>query len=92
MAAKALRKIRDLSLAQVAIRKSLKDNEENNKKIRASITKLWDDRSKDEEVSVLAKKLIVGRAKVRAYQYALRDLKLGKRHWNKCYDTNAETE
>lgn len=81
-----LKKMREIRIAQVGLRKTLKECEENNKSIRAKITPIWDDKSKDDEVKVLTSELVKGRCAVRATQYALRELKHGIRLYNKVYD------
>jgi len=81
-----LKRISELRLAQVCLRTNLQKQEDENKVLRAKITPLWDDKDKDEEVSVLAKKLKKGRAVVRSTQIALHEIKHGIRKYNKIYD------
>lgn len=81
-----LKKMGELRIAQVGLRTTLKEREEQNKSIRAKITPIWDDKTKDEEVKSLSVELVKGRAVVRATQYALRELKHGMRMYNKVYD------
>lgn len=81
-----LKKMGELRIAQVGLRKNLQKYEESNKVIRAKITPLWDDKTKDEEVSALAKELNKGRAVVRSTQIALHEIKRNLRMYNKVYD------
>lgn len=81
-----LKKMGELRIAQVGLRKNLQNYEESNKAIRAKITPLWDDKTKDEEVSALANELKKGRAIVRSTQIALHEIKRNIRMCNKVYD------
>lgn len=83
---KNLEKMRGVAAATIAIRKSLKEQEVSNKSLRDQITPLWDKPEKDGVVSDLSKQLAVGRAKVRACQTALHELKKSFRNYNKRYD------
>jgi phage-related tail protein len=83
---KNLSKMRGVALATNSIRKSLKEQEETNKEYRNQITPIWDDKSMDKTVTALSQQLATGRAKVRAYQTALHELKKSFRNYNKRYD------
>jgi hypothetical protein len=81
-----LKIMNELRIAQVGLRKNLQKYEDNNKAVRAKITPLWDDKTKDEEVTELSKELTRGRSLVRAMQIALREIKHNIRTYNKVYD------
>ena len=81
-----LKRMGELRIAQMGLRKNLQKYENNNKAIREKITPLWDDKAKDEEVSALARELTIGRAVVRSTQIALHELKHNMRMYNKVYD------
>lgn len=83
---KNLEKMRGVAAATIAIRKSLKEQEATNKFIRDLITPIWDDKSKNVRVAELSGQLSIGRAKVRACQTALHELKKSFRNYNKRYD------
>jgi hypothetical protein len=75
-----------LRLKQVSLRNALKEREELNKALRAKITPIWEDKSKDAEVSSLAKELNNGRNIVKAQQLALKNVKKCLRLTNQVYD------
>jgi endonuclease V-like protein UPF0215 family len=81
-----LKKMKSLRTAQIGLRQSLKEREEKNKALRAKITPLWADKTKDVEFRDLSIELVNGRKIVRATQIALRELKHGIRVSNKIYD------
>jgi hypothetical protein len=83
---KMLTRMRSIAHATKEIRKTLKLHEEANKKLRDSITPLWDNPEKDGVVADLSKQLTVGRANVRACQTILHELKKSFKHYNKRYD------
>jgi hypothetical protein len=83
---KMLANMRSVAHAAKEIRKTLKLHEEANKKLRESITPIWDNPEKDGIVADLSKQLTVGRANVRACQTALHELKKSFRNYNKRYD------
>ena len=83
---KTLEQMRKIRIAQVAVRKSLKIQEETNQNFRKNITEAWDDRTRDYEVKNLAEQLAAGRKLVRGYQAALHELKANIRVYNKRYD------
>lgn len=83
---KNLEKMRGVAAATIAIRQSLKEQEASNKSLRDQITPIWDDKSKDGVVADLSGQLATGRAKVRACQTALHELKKSFRNYNKRYD------
>ena len=81
-----------LRLTQVSLRNALKEREELNKALRAKITPIWEDKSKDAEVSNLGKELNKGRNIVKAQQLALKNVKKCLRFTNKVYDICLSTE
>lgn len=83
---KSLEKMRGIAHASNSIRQSLKTQEASNKSLREQITPIWDDKTKDGVVTDLSKQLAVGRARVRAAQIALHELKRAYRNYNKRYD------
>lgn len=83
---KNLENMRSVAHSAKEIRKTLKLHEEANKKLRDSITPIWDDPEKDGVVADLSKQLAVGKASVRACQTALHELKKARANYNKRYD------
>ena len=81
-----LTKMRSISTAIVSLRESLKAQEKRNLTYRKKITDLWSDKKKEDEVAVLSDNLAIGRAKVRATQYELHDLKARLKYHNQRYD------
>ena len=86
--ANELKKMREIRIAQVEMRKSLNNREEANKAIRAEIAPIWtaDKAQRSERLENLTKALIEGRAKVRDYQKDLRKFKLDLKETNREYD------
>jgi len=86
--ANELKKMREIRIAQVEMRKSLNNREEANKAIRAEIAPIWtaDKAQRSERLENLTKALIEGRAKVRDYQKGLRKFKLDLKETNREYD------
>jgi len=86
--AKELAKMRSIRIAQVEMRKSLKNREEANKALRAEITPIWtaDKAQRSERLESLTKALVEGRAKVNEYQKALRTFKSDLKEANREYD------
>ena len=75
-----------LRITQIDLRNALKKREEENKALRAKITPIWEDKTKDAEVSTLAKELTKGRSIVKAQQLALKNVKKCLRLTNQVYD------
>jgi len=90
--AKELDRMREIRVEQKNIRISLKNREERNKELRAKITPLWEDKTKDDEVQGLSKELFKGREHVKNYQKALRQLKVELKEANRAYDLNSPKE
>lgn len=88
--AKELAKMRSIRIAQVEMRKSLKNREEANKVLRQRITPIWvlDKEKRTPELETLTKSLVEGRAKVNEYQKALRTFKSDLKETNREYDLN----
>jgi hypothetical protein len=86
--AKELAKMRSIRIAQVEMRKSLKNREEANKALKAEITPIWtaDKAQRSERLESLTKALVEGRAKVREYQKGLRNYKAELKETNRQYD------
>lgn len=86
--ANELKKMREIRIAQVEMRKSLNNREEANKAIRAEIAPIWtaDKAQRSERLENLTKALVEGRAKVRDYQKGLRKFKLDLKETNREYD------
>jgi hypothetical protein len=78
--------ISDCSKAINTIRISLKTQEAKNKEYRTQITAGWSDRTRDDELEILHKKLVDGRRTVKAYQTALHELKHARSAYNAEYD------
>lgn len=84
--ANELETMREIRTKQKNIRISLKKREEQNKSIRAKITPMWDNPTKEYEVYELSKELIKGRAKTKNYQKLLREFKVNLKETNRSYD------
>jgi multidrug resistance efflux pump len=86
--ANELKKMREIRIAQVEMRKSLENRENANKAIRAEIAPIWtaDKAQRSERLENLTKALVEGRAKVREYQKDLRKFKLDLKETNREYD------
>lgn len=86
--ANELKKMREIRIAQVEMRKSLENRENANKAIRAEIAPIWtaDKAQRSERLENLTKALVEGRAKVRDYQKGLRKFKLDLKETNREYD------
>ena len=84
--ANELEKMREIRIEQKNVRISLKKREEQNKSIRAKITPMWDNPTKEYEVYELSKELTKGRKHVKDYQSKLRQFKLMLRETNRFYD------
>jgi multidrug resistance efflux pump len=86
--ANELKKMREIRIAQVEMRKSLENRENANKAIRAEIAPIWtvDKAQRSERLENLTKALVEGRAKVRDYQKDLRKFKLDLKETNREYD------
>jgi hypothetical protein len=84
--ANELERMREIRIEQKNVRISLKKREEQNKSIRAKITPMWDNPTKEYEVYQLSKELIKGRAKTKNYQKLLREFKVNLRETNRSYD------
>jgi hypothetical protein len=86
--ANELKKMREIRIAQVEMRKSLNNREEANKAIRTEIAPIWtaDKTQRSERLENLTKALVEGRAKVRDYQKDLRKFKLDLKETNREYD------
>ena len=84
--ANELERMREIRIEQKNVRISLKKREEQNKSIRAKITPMWDNPTKEYEVYELSKELIKGRAKTKNYQKLLREFKVNLRETNRSYD------
>ena len=78
--------MREIRIEQKNVRISLKKREEQNKSIRAKITPMWDNPTKEYEVYELSKELIKGRAKTKNYQKLLREFKVNLKETNRSYD------
>lgn len=76
------RRMRELKHAQICLRKALAMQEETNVKIRSNIAVIWN-KGYDSQMNTYANELALGRAKVRAFQYALGDIKKRIKMWNK---------
>lgn len=83
---KILTKMRGVAHARNSIRQTLKAQEASNKELRDQITPIWGDKSKEGVVADLSQQLAIGRARVRAAQTALHELKRSFRNYNKRYD------
>ena len=77
-----IRRMRELKHAQICLRKSLTMQEETNSKLRSNIAVIWN-KGYDSQMSAFANELALGRAKVRAFQYALGDIKKRIKMWNR---------
>ena len=84
--ANELERMREIRTEQKNVRISLKKREEQNKSIRAKITPMWDNPTKEYEVYELSKELTKGRKHVKDYQSKLRQFKLNLRETNRSYD------
>ena len=86
--ANELKKMREIRIAQVEMRKLLNNREKRNKTIRLGITPIWtaDKENRSEVLEKLTKALIEGRAKVREYQKDLRRFKMTLKEVNRRYD------
>ena len=88
--ANELKKMREIRIAQVEMRKSLENRENANKAIRAEIAPIWtaDKAQRSERLENLTKALVEGRAKVNEYQKTLRTFKFDLKETNREYDLN----
>lgn len=85
-------KMRGARHAQISLREALKSNEEINRRLRNEIAPLWDNKEQNKKLTELSVRLVCGKAKVRAYQSALRDVKLYIKAANKAYDLRQKGE
>lgn len=76
------RRMHELRHAQICLRKSLTMQEETNAKLRSNIAVIWN-KGYNSQMSTYANELALGRAKIRAFQYALGDVKKRIKMWNK---------
>lgn len=84
--ANELEKMREIRTKQKNVRIALKKREEQNKSIRAKITPMWDNPTKEYEVYELSKELAKGRKHIKNYQSVLRQFKLDLKETNRSYD------